>query len=693
MSSLKFILELGVEEIPASYFAPAIAFLEEKLTHDLKALRLPFEELKIWGAPRRLAFGLWGLKENQPDVEEEVTGPPLSAAYDSNGNPTKAAEGFAKGQGVSVSDLKTINTPKGAYLAVKKSVVGRPAAEVLAEILPDMLTSLPFPKTMRWGDGKYQFVRPVHWLLAVLGGEVLPISFAGAAAGKVSYGHRFLSPGAVVITSPDEYETRLAESHVHVDFDKRCELVRQEIEGVVKNSHSDLSLVHDEELVAEVANLLEEPVAVLGHFDSVFLELPLAVATTAMKEHQRYFALTDSQGRLAPYFVAVNNTRARDMVVVQKGHERVLRARLDDARFYFQDDRKLKLANRIEDLKGVVFHKLLGTSWQKVERFKALAMDLATLLAPEVKEDLARAADLCKCDLVSGVVKEFPTLQGIMGREYALADGEKQEVADAIMEHYMPTKAGGELPASRLGALLSVADKLDTIVGCFGVGLLPSGGADPFALRRQALGIINIFLERGWSLSLEPLIDRALAGLEAWLKRPAKEVRTEVLDFFKVRLKSQMTGQGISADGAEAVLSLYGDDPIAAIGRARALENLKSQDGFRDLAQAFKRVVNIIKKFGMKEDLDVTKLTKPAEQNFLNAIKDLEDKAPSFLASCDFPALIKELALLRSPVDSFFEDVLVDDPDQAVKAARIALLTRASRVFELLADFSKVSTV
>ncbi|MDR2724766.1 MAG: glycine--tRNA ligase subunit beta, partial [Candidatus Adiutrix sp.] len=494
-----FILELGVEEIPAGYFAPAIKFLEERLPRVLTEAHLPFERFKIWGAPRRLAFGLWGVTPHQPDIEEEIVGPPLSAAYDSNGNPTRAATGFAGGQGVPVSDLKTVATPKGQYLAVKKNVKGRPADAILAETLPDLLASLPFPKTMRWGTGEHSFVRPVHWLLAVLDGEVLPISFKGATADRVSYGHRFLHPEVVIITSPDEYESQLAEAHVQVDFETRRDLVRQEIERAVREHNVDLRLVKDEELVEEVANLLEEPVAILGHFDFHFLDLPLAVAISAMKDHQRYFAITDSKGRLAPYFVAVNNTRARDMDVVRKGHERVLRARLDDARFYYNEDRKARLEERIEALKGVVFHKLMGTSWEKVERFKALALGLADQAGPSLKPKLERAADLCKCDLVTGVVQEFPTLQGLMGREYALKDGEDQEVAEAIMEHYLPNRAGGDLPASSLGAILSVADKLDTICGCFAVGLIPTGAADPFALRRGALGIINIFLDRGWT--------------------------------------------------------------------------------------------------------------------------------------------------------------------------------------------------
>ena len=687
------IVELGVEEIPAGYFAPAIKFLEERLTKTLTEAHLPFDRLKIWGAPRRLAFGLWGLTAHQPDIEEEIVGPPLSAAYDSNGNPTRAATGFAGGQGVPVSDLKTITTSKGQYLAVKKTVKGRAANAILAEILPDLLAALPFPKNMRWGKGEHTFVRPVHWLLAVLGGEVLPLSFRGVKSDRISFGHRFLHPDPLLITSPDEYETRLAEAHVQVDFQKRRELVLQEIERVLGEHSVELRLVKDEELVEEVVNLLEEPVAILGHFDFHFLDLPLSVAITAMKDHQRYFALTDSKDRLAPYFIAISNTRARDMDVVRKGHERVLRARLDDARFYYNEDRKIRLDERIDSLKGVVFHNLLGTSWEKVERFKALALQIASKVGPNLRANLERAADLSKCDLVTGVVQEFPTLQGFMGREYALKDSENPEVAEAIFEHYLPTRAGGNLPASSLGAILSVADKLDTICGCFAVGLTPTGAADPFALRRGALGIINIFLDRGWT-GLETMLDKSLELLAPWAKRPAKETKASVIDFFRVRLKGLMTAsRGLSSDTAEAVLGLYGHEPLAALSRAQALENLKTREGFKDLAQLFKRVVNIIKKFGSHDDFTAwERLTQKPETVLLNLVDRLELKSAALIAASDFAGLINEIADLRGPVDHFFEKVLVDDPDPLVKEARIALLSRLGRLFELVADFSRLNT-
>ncbi|MDR1658020.1 MAG: glycine--tRNA ligase subunit beta [Deltaproteobacteria bacterium] len=694
MSRGDFILELGVEEIPATYFGPAITFMKDRIHRDLKAAGLTYDRVMVWGGPRRLAMGLWGLLLKQPDIEEEITGPPLSAAFDANGLPTKAAVGFAKGQNVPVGDLITLNTAKGPYLAVKKSVKGRSAAEILSELIPAVLESLPFPKVMRWGDGTHQFVRPVHWLLAVLKGEILPLSFAGLKSGKVSYGHRFLHPGPVVITTPDEYPVRLAETHVLVDFEARRETVKKELTRVVAETNSDLKITQDEALIDEVANLLEEPCAVLGHFDSQFLELPLAVASTAMKEHQRYFPITDGQGRQAPYFIAVNNTRTKDMTVVQKGHERVLRARLDDARFYYLEDRKVRLADRGEMLKEVVFHNLMGTSWDKVQRFKALAAVISADSCPELREIIARAADLCKNDLVTGVVGEFPSLQGIMGREYALADGELAEVAEAIREHYLPVRSGGELPASMAGAVLSVADKLDTIVGCFSVGLLPTGAADPLALRRQALGIILIMLDRSWDWSLETYIDKAIVNLGTWAKRPAKEVKAETLDFFKVRLKSHILSLGVSSDGAEAVLNLYGDNPLATVGRATALEALKKRDGFRDLAQTFKRVVNIIKKFGPKENLVKGELlSQEAEKNLAAAVTVLEDQSKQYLSRSDFSGLLDQIATLRGPVDAFFDQVLVDDPDPDIKHARVALLNRTSRLFELVADFSRVSTI
>ncbi|MDR1035718.1 MAG: glycine--tRNA ligase subunit beta [Deltaproteobacteria bacterium] len=692
---MDYLLELGVEEIPAGYFGKAVEFLTDRLDRELRGARLSFSRMEVWGGPRRLALGLWGLTAMQPDVSEEVTGPPLSSAFDANGNPTKAAAGFAKGQGVPVSEIYTVTTPKGQYLAVTRKLTGKPCGEILAGAIPGLLASLPFPKAMRWGEGDFTFVRPVHWLLSVLDGEVLPMEFAGVRAGRVSYGHRFLAPGAVLVSGPGEYPARLAEAHVLVGFEERRQAVLDEIRRAAGGAGSDLSPDLDPELVDEVANLVEEPAAVMGGFDSQFLDLPLVVSATAMKEHQRYFPVMDHQGRQAPSFIAVNNTRARNMDTVRRGHERVLRARLEDARFYYLDDRRTPLADRAAGLDAVVFHRKLGSYAGKVERVARLASDIAQECAPEARDTAARAAALCKCDLLTGVVKEFPSLQGVMGREYALQDGEPKEVAEAIAEHYLPVRAGGALPATPAGAVLALADKLDTICGCFWVNEAPTGATDPFALRRQALGAILIILERGWRMSLEPHVERAVASLGPVPEkgRPVREIRGQILDFFNVRLKTHILAQGVSPDGADAVLSLHGAFPLASVQRAVALEGLKRREGFRDLAQTFKRVVNIIKKFGGREiPLNPGSLTLPAEHALLEAVTALDNESGGYLASGDFAGLLDRIASLKAPVDAFFEDVLVDDPDPELKKARVALLNRTASLFELVADFSRIST-
>lgn len=696
MSGLNLILEVGTEEIPAGYLGPALDALKERVGKGLSDHSLACDHITVWGTPRRIALAIEGLEEKQPDTVKEVTGPPIQAAYDSSGRPTKAAEGFARGQGLQLDQLHTVDTKKGKYLAAKIEVKGRPAADVLVEMLPQIISGLPFPKTMRWGRGEHVFVRPVHWLLAVLNGRVLPMSFGGMRAGKTSRGHRFHHPKEIEIQSPDEYPGKLLEAGVVVGFDKRVALVREEIDKVIESAREALVLIPDEELIEEVANLVEIPVATLGEFDRSFLELPAEVPITAMREHQRYFALTYDDGGLAPYFIAINNTRAKDLDVVRRGHERVLRARLEDAGFYFKEDTKTPLEAKQEELKKVVFHTLLGTSWEKVERFSRLAGYLADRLASQVNDDsvkahLLRAAGLCKCDLVTGVVGEFPALQGIMGSKYALKDGEPPEVAQAIAEHYWPTRAGGDLPETQVGALLSMADKMDTICGCFGVGLIPTGAADPFALRRQSLGIMNIILDRGYRLDLPEFIDQALEGLTPWLTRPAREVKADVLEFFRLRLKNQLTGQNASTDVAEAVLSLHCEDIVPAVAKIWALEQVKARPDFEDLAEAFKRVVNIIRKFGAQDEFNEQGLVVQQERDLAEATAKVEKRIVSFVEAEDYTELLSAIVGLKPAVDSFFDNVLVDDPDPAVKKNRLALLTRVSQLFETVADFSKLS--
>ncbi|MBU2551847.1 MAG: glycine--tRNA ligase subunit beta [Proteobacteria bacterium] len=693
MSGLDFLIEVGTEEIPAGYIAPALAALEERLAKSLQDNLLEFDgSIRTWATPRRLAAAVFGLHEGQPDREVEVTGPSLSAARDAEGAWTKAALGFARGQGVEVSDLAVVETEKGAKVMARKSIPGRPAADVLAALLPPLILGLPFPKSMRWGRGEIVFVRPIHWLVALLGGRVLPMSLGDVQASDLTRGHRFMHPEAIRLGSADEYEARLAEAGVIASGARREALVREEIARVVEAEGRSLAVLPDEGLVVEVSNLVESPVAVLGRFEESFLELPEPVLITAMREHQRYFAVTGEGGGLEPCFVAINNTRARDLAVVRRGHERVLRARLEDARFYYRDDLKTPVEVWQEKLERVVFHTLLGTSWRKVERIARMAEILAGLLNPDLKSTVSRAARLCKCDLVTGVVGEFPSLQGIMGRIYAKAWGASEAEAEAVYEHYLPIRADGDLPKTEAGALLGLADKIDSIVGFFGVGLVPTGAADPYALRRQALGVIRIIVERPYRLSLGAVIDQALAGLGARLKKPADEIKAEVVEFFRLRLKNQLTSRGASTDGAEAVLSLHHDDLVAATARVWALEEVKGRPDFSDLAVAFKRVVNIIRKFGPGDVFEPERLVEDQEKELLRATKDLEAQTGDRLQGDDYLELLQRIITIKPAVDAFFDHVLVDDPDPAVKSNRLALLARVAGLFELVADFSKIST-
>ena len=690
MSGMNLIVEIGTEEIPASYLSPALEALQRGIADCLINAPEGHDRIQIWGTPNRMALGAWGLISKEEDRTEEVTGPPVNKAYDSEGKPTKAALGFAKGQGVEISDLAT--DASGDRVLARKRVKGRTAKEILTKALPEIILGLPFPKSMRWGEGEVTFVRPIHWVLAVLDGEILDFSLGKIKTSNFSRGHRFLSPEKIVINSPDDYEDKLKQAFVFASLDSRRNVVESEIIRVMEEAPEDLRLLPDDELLREVTNLVEFPVAVCGTFDPSYLKLPARVCVTAMREHQRYFSLTDETGNLKPYFVAVNNIQARDMDLVKRGHERVLKARLDDARFHYTEDRKHTLESRREELKKVVFHTLLGTSWEKVGRTMKLSGYLAELLDPGVKDHLIRAAELSKCDLVTGLVVEFPSLQGSMGHIYAELDGEPPEVAAAISEHYLPIRAGGELPASQIGAMLSMAEKVESIVGCFSVGLIPTGAADPYALRRQALGVINIILERKYRVSLGALTEQALSNLDKWRKRDEDEIKKDVIEFFRLRLKNQLTGLGASTDGAEAVLSLYHDDLVAAAARVWALEEIKAAPDFDDLAIAFKRVVNIIKKFGEGSHLNPDRFTTDEEKSLYRAYIQVSTSAEELIRVYDYSGLINKIVTLKPVVDRFFDEVMVDDPDLELKNNRLALLSEVSGLFELIADFSKIST-
>ena len=687
MSAKELFLEIGCEEIPAGFIPRAVAEMEAIITKELAVARLSFSGIKTLATPRRLALVVQGLPSVQPDAEITATGPSIKAAYDADGKPTRAAEGFARGQGVDVSALRTITTDKGEYLFVSKHAAGRPTHELLSEILPALVANIPFKKSMRWGDQDVRFARPIHWIVALFDGTVVPFSFGTIESGKISRGHRFMANTPFPVRDYASYLDECERHFVIPDPEKRKEIIRRETHRVAVASGGHL--LPDEELLEQVTYLVEYPSAVHGTFPAEFLKVPKEVLITSMRSHQRYFSIVDANGGLLPGFITINNTLTEDSSVVVKGNERVLRARLSDARFFFEEDQKVRLDDRVQALKKVVYQQKLGTSFEKMERFKLLAERLADQLCPAVKAQTARAAWLCKADLVSGMVGEFPEVQGIMGREYALLEGENADVANAIAEHYLPTQAGGELPASDSGAFVSIADKMDTICGCFGVGLIPTGAADPYALRRATIGIIAIILDKGYRLSLRGLIDDSLKLLAAKLTRPEEQVAGEVLEFFRARFVN-LLGSSFPSDAVEAAIAAGFDDLVDVKARVAALAEFKNHPDFEPLTTAFKRVGNIVKE-GVDAPVDPSLFQDVAENTLYEAIQSVKCTAAGMVSSGAWLDALTEIATLRGPVDLFFDKVMVMSEDQRVRSNRLALLTTIARLLSEIADFSRIA--
>jgi glycyl-tRNA synthetase beta chain len=680
-------LEIGCEEIPAGFIPKAMADLESAIGRELESARLEFGEIITLGTPRRLVLAVKGIAERQPDAELTAMGPAKNVAFDASGNPTKAAQGFARGQGVEVSQLTVVTTEKGEYLCAKKSEIGRETSELLTEMLPRLVAGIPFKKSMRWGDLDARFARPIHWIVALFDGVVVPFSFGNIDSGSMSRGHRFMANVNFPVRDLNHYLEECERHFVIPDPERRKEIIRREIERVAKQAKGNV--LPDEALLEQVAYLVEYPSAVHGTFSPDFLVVPREVLITSMREHQRYFSLVDNDGKLLPGFITINNTLTEDPEVVVKGNERVLRARLSDARFFFDEDRKVSLESRVESLKAVVYQAKLGTSYEKMERFRQLAKGLAEELNPAVAAKVERAATLCKADLVTGMVGEFPEVQGIMGREYAKHDGEDVEVANAIAEHYLPTQAGGELPASDLGAFVSMGDKTDTICGCFSVGLIPTGSADPYALRRSALGIINIILEKGYRKPLSSLVAASLDLLSAKATRPRDEVKRDVLEFFKGRFVNLMADR-YPSDVVDAVVSVACDDLVDAAAKIQALAEFRKREDFAPLAVAFKRVCNIVKE-GVDTKVSADLFQDAAEGALNDALTQVAGKVDSALKSGDYLAALTEIATLKSAVDLFFDKVMVMAEDERVRQNRLALLTGIARLFASLADFARLS--
>jgi glycyl-tRNA synthetase beta chain len=577
----ELLFEIGTEEIPAAFLSKAVIDMEEIIRKTLAEKRIAFEGIKCMATPRRLLLYINELAQKQDDQTIEKIGPAKKAAFAEDGMPTKAAFGFAKGQGLDISELKINVTEKGEYLCSRKTIAGQSTASLLPDILIHFLLSIPFRKSMHWGDYDLRFARPIHWLLALYCGNIVPLKIEEIESGNTSRGHRFMSPASFTVSRFDDYLANARQNYVIVDPAERKKIILADAQKSAAEVGGKILFTPD--LLDTLVFIVEYPVIVRGGFDKNYLAIPKEVLTTTMIAHQKYFPIIDDAGKLLPYFIAVSNTDARDLEVVVRGNEKVLRARLADAQFFFEEDRKIPLENRVESLKKVIFHTLLGTSYKKAMRFRKLAVKIAQEINPALKKDVDRAALLAKADLESLMVCEFSELQGIMGREYALLAGEKPAVARAIYEHYLPVVAGGDLPETDEGAILGIADKVDTITGFFGVGLPPTGTADPYALRRQALGVINIILSRRYSLTLDFIVEESIALFKGGLKKPAAEIKKDVLDFFQGRLQNQLISQGFVYDTVEAVLAAGFADVVLTMEKIKALQVFRNDPEFEPL--------------------------------------------------------------------------------------------------------------
>jgi glycyl-tRNA synthetase beta chain len=681
-------LEIGTEEIPAGFLPNAMADLERMIRKELETARLEFGEVKAFATPRRLALSVSDVAEHQPTLRTEAMGPAKQIAFDNDGNPTKAAIGFARGQGVDVTALKTVKTDKGEYLFLEKEEPGRPTAELLKEVLPRLVAGLSFKKSMRWENQEVRFARPMHWIVALYGGEVIPFTHGNLTSNNLSRGHRFMAPQEFAVTGVADWLDGCRKRFVTADHNERKATIREQVEATARAESGKAAI--DEHLLEEVTYLVEDPTPLCGTFEEKYLQLPPELLVTSMREHQRYFTIEDSDGKLLNKFITVSNTRPEDKQVVIKGNEKVIRARLSDAMFFWEEDQKIKLESNLETLKNVIYQAKLGSSFEKVERFTQIARGLAERFEPAAVALTERAAQLAKCDLESKMVYEFPELQGIMGREYSRIEGENPRVSVAIFEHYLPTEAGGTLPSDNIGAFVSIADKIDTICGCFGVGLIPTGSADPYALRRSAIGVLNIILDRGYQISIPELVEQSLGLLEAKLTRPRAEVQADVLEFIRLRLANMLTGRDIATDVVDAVLTARFDEPGDAVARVEALAALKGAADFEPLAVAFKRVGNIIKG-GVDNEVRTDLFEADCERILADAIDSARQAVSVQVAQGDYSAALQTIARLREPVDAFFDGVMVMAEDDRIKANRLALLTQVAALFADIADFTRIA--
>jgi glycyl-tRNA synthetase beta chain len=683
------LLEIGTEEIPAKFMPPALKQLKELTERKFKEARLHFEEIKTYGTPRRIVLFVKGLPEVQKDLIEEVKGPSAKVAYDGEGNPSKAAMGFARGQGVDIKDLTIRETENGAYVFALKKVAGQPVNQVLRELLPQLVLGINFPKPMRWGNNDIKYARPIRWLTALFGNEVIVFKIGDVASGNISRGHRFLGSDKIEIPDAEKYFELMEKNFVVVDPDLRKEMIIKQIKELASSVNGRVEL--DQDLLEEIVFLVEYPTALMGGFAEKYLAIPKEAVKTPMKEHQRYFPVLTGTGSLMPKFITVRNGNSQYLDIVQAGNEKVLEARLADAKFFYDEDQKRKLEEYVDKLRAIVFQESLGTIYEKVERIMQGVKTLSQTLNLDkgVEERALRAAYLSKADLVTNMVYEFPELQGIMGEKYALLSGENQLVARAIFEHYLPRNAEDILPETLEGTLVSIADKIDTIAGCFAVGIEPTGSQDPYALRRQAAGICNIILDKGLDLPLTTLIVQALDNYQDKLNLEKAKLTKNIYNFFEQRVRNILAEAGHRYDVIEAIITTGYDNLNDTLLRAQAVEKVKGTEIFNKLLTAFTRANNLAKK-AESDIVDENYLIETVEKELYNRLIKTQQELTHTIEQKDYTKALTLVAQLEEAINAFFEGVMVMAEDEKLKANRLAILRKITKLVEPVADLTKI---
>lgn len=680
------LFEIGVEELPARYVNSAMDQLKTNIVKSFNENRITFDEVNIYSTPRRLTVIVNNICEKQSDLEEEVKGPAKRIAVDAEGNYTKPLLGFMKSKGIKEEDLYFKQVGKEEYAFGKIKQDGQLTSEVLKSILPEAIKAMTFPKAMRWGGKNMRFIRPIRWMVCILNDSVLDIELEGIVSSNTTKGHRFLGESEFEVNTLNEYLTKLEENFVILNQDERKELIKKQCDDVAKSLGGEIEF--DEELLEEVTHLVEYPTAFYGEFDEDYAKLPKEVVITPMKQHQRYFPVL-KDGKLLPNFIAVRNGDSHRIDNVKKGNEKVLEARLADALFFYKEDTKKSLESYIEKLKTVVFQAKLGTVYDKSLRIEKLANDiLEKLNETDIKEDTLRAAKLCKADLVTGMVFEFTELQGVMGREYAKVSGENENVAEAIFEHYLPRFAGDILPATKSGIVLSIADKLDSIAGFFAIGIQPTGSQDPYALRRQALGIINILMDNNLDISLRELVSLTLDNY-SFIEFDKDEVLNQIMEFFKDRIKNLFRDLGIRYDVVDAILSSNIDDIADMYARAKALNSWIDKGELVEMLTAFNRVATLAEKAETNE-VNINLMREEAEFNLYQQFQEISSNVEHLLANKEYTKALDAFASLRPAIDNMFDSVMIMDKDEAIKNNRLAILKQIYDIMLNICDLSKI---